>query len=523
MRFVVIADTHVRPEGVEPGDFPANRLLAGRNRHAVEIIERLGPDLVIHLGDVVHPLPGDADHDVANDLAVAAYRRLSAPFHVVPGNHDVGDKPYPWVDAPTVAEEHYDGFIDRWGPRHRSFAMEGCRFVLVDTPVLNTGSEAEEEQWSWLGDTLAAAATSGERIFLFGHYPPYLWEPDEEEHYDNLGLPARARFLDLIRRFQVEAVFSGHVHRFFHRRHAETDLYVVPAIGFVRPGYSEFDAIAPNHGYGRDDVAKLGLFVVEVESKGHVIRPVRTWGKTDAEPSTEIFGAASPGWSLRLGVTMRHGWAAPRDLTMNGLDEFVRKRARDDAAVLALWEARISRVRVPVADLEHADTRERIAELAARGIRFTVLVQGWDRLESIPSVDGVERWEVVVAPTSRSGDTAARRPGGRLAVGPVVPLIGPEWVGGHFVAHGFSPTGADLLPFVGDADEAVFRVAPEISIWDAAVGAVETAASAGVRALLIVELSRLSEGRMYDEDATVAAQLLLNVAKMLCVRLLRKA
>jgi len=67
-------------------------------------------------------------------------------------------------------------------PSYQSFERDACCFVLLDTPVFNTGWEAELEQWEWLEETLAEATARGRRLFLFGHYPLYLWDPEEAEH-----------------------------------------------------------------------------------------------------------------------------------------------------------------------------------------------------------------------------------------------------------------------------------------------------------------------------------------------------
>ncbi len=505
MRFVVVADTHVRSETADPGDFAATAHLAARNQHAVDVINRLAPDFVVHLGDVVHPIPGSPAHGPANELAAAAYATLGAPLYMVPGNHDVGDKPYRWVDAPAVAPEHYATFTARYGPRYQTFRREDCSFVLVDTPVLNTGWDAENEQWDWLEATLDDAADSQQRVFMFGHYPLYLWDPDEHEHYDNLANPARSRLLTLLSEYKVEAVFAGHVHRFFHRRYRNTDLYIAPATGFVRPEYAELDSIAPNEQFGRDDRAKLGLFVVEVEPDGHRVHPVRTSGARPNTPVPHVNELAAPDWSVRIGVTMRQGWAAPKDLAMDGLDRFVRKRARDDSSVMALWEARIGQVRIPLADLQHGDSRERIAELGAMGTEFTVLVPGADALGEIPDVHGVTRHEVVLA-RDTSWDDADRCAATIVAVGPVAPVSGGSWSGDHFVAHGFDP--ASEPEFVAEtaagADEAVFRVSGDAPVWETVAAAARTAGAAGVGALITVGLTHLSEGSLFDDDAMIA-------------------
>ncbi len=510
MRFVVIADTHVRSDLADPGEFAANALLAGRNRHAVQIIEAVEPEFVIHLGDVVHPVPGSPEHSEANDLALDAYRPLDVPVYFVPGNHDVGDKPYGWVDAPASSSAGYAAFTERFGPRYQSFTREGCRFVLIDTPILNSGRVAEAEQWEWLETTLGAASAAGQRIFVFGHYPPYLWDPAEPEHYDNLAPAVRTQLLELFERFGVEAVFSGHVHRFFHCRHHDTDLYVAPATGFVRPEYSELDSIVPDDQFGRDDRAKLGLFVVDIDRAGHEVRPVRTWGRTEVTVPEMASALTAPGWRAHLGVTMRQAWAAPRDLAMDGLDRFVRKRVRDDSAVMALWESRISHVRVPLADLRNPDSRRRLVELRARGTEITVVVPGPVVPEDGSVAQLVSRWEMVLPPDGRGLEPPLPEESGLISVGPLAPLSAEEWSGEHFVSHGFAPTADPeyVAATVGRGDEAVFRVRHSEAVWDSVSRAVDTANKAGVGALVVVELPEAGEGSMFTDEVALAARLI---------------
>lgn len=494
LRFAVLADTHVQPDDVDPGDFPANREFAARNRHAVDLIGGLDVDLVVHLGDVVHPVPGRPGHEPANVVAAEAYGALDVPLFVVPGNHDVGDKPYPFVDAPTAAERHYRRFVGRWGPPFQGFSRAGIRFLLLDTPALGTDLPHAAQQRRWLERQLAAAEESGERVLLFGHYPPYLWEPDEPEHYDNLAPGPRRWLLDLLRRHRVEAVFSGHVHRFFHTRYAGTDLYVVPSVAFHRPGYAELAPLPPGDGTGRDDRGRLGFVVVEVDDEGHRIRPVRTdGGRRPPDRPVSLRDAVEGRWANPLGVTLRHGWTLPVDIATGGLDEFVRKRARDDAVVAALWEGRFRRVRVPGDDLRRPDGRRRIVELAPSGIAFTVF--GAD-LVDLPAAVGVERWELVVAP-GRHPDLPAGAP---VVAGPVVP-VGGSWQGDHFVAHGVAPgvapEEADLPPGV---DGPVVRIPVEAAPFEG----VAAAAEATPGAVVIVELPRNGEGRPFDDAAAVA-------------------
>ena len=56
--FGIITDTHIRAPGGDLSTvFPVNTKANNRARHAVNLLGKEEHDFVIHLGDVVHPLP----------------------------------------------------------------------------------------------------------------------------------------------------------------------------------------------------------------------------------------------------------------------------------------------------------------------------------------------------------------------------------------------------------------------------------------------------------------------------------
>lgn len=192
MRSIVVADSHIRFSDDDVATYPSNALMLDRNRHVVEMCNQLGGEFVVHLGDIVHPLPVEETHESAVQLAAEVYADLEMPVHFEPGNHDIGDKPDAMVAVPAVADENYDVFEEYWGPAFRSFDVGGCHFVIVDTPVLNSGLERESAQRQWLEQDLEKAGAAGLRIFVFTHYPPFVRDAAEDEHYDNLGEPGRS-------------------------------------------------------------------------------------------------------------------------------------------------------------------------------------------------------------------------------------------------------------------------------------------------------------------------------------------
>jgi hypothetical protein len=199
----------------------------------------------------------------------------------------------------------------------------------------------------------------------------------QPSHYDNIDEPGRGWLLELVKRYSIEAVFSGHVHHFFYNRHHASQLYVLPPTSFIRQDYSELFPIEPASEYGRDDVGKYGVTFVDVLEAGHTVRVVPTEGAELEESRlgdapTPVPATLPTARRNRLVAHLRHAWATPIALPYNGpMEEFSRKRARNDALLMRLWQLGIRRLRTPLADLLDPEIRPRIHDFHAAGIRFT--------------------------------------------------------------------------------------------------------------------------------------------------------
>ena len=350
--FAVIADTHVNEdERISTSPFPSTALTNARARYAFAAVNASRPAFVVHLGDLVNPVPAQLTYAAAAERFLELSRAIACPLHLVPGNHDVGDKPMAWGPAPVVSDASLALWERYFGRNFYAFEHGGVRFVIVDAQIINTGLAGEQSQSAWLGGELARDLDT--RTFLFLHYPPYLHDRDEDEHYDNIAEPGRSWLLDLIGRSGPEAQFAGHVHNFWYNRFAATDCYVVPSVGFVCSDFAELFRVEPADEFGRNDAAKLGFFLIDVYERGHAFRLVRTWGRTadpGAPPVAVLVPAARPGRRARpsVGVELRQSWADATEITASGHpDEFGRKRARNDYTLLALQEMGIAKLRIP--------------------------------------------------------------------------------------------------------------------------------------------------------------------------------
>ena len=392
--FAVITDGHVNPEddkSASPWD--SNRMANGRNRYVVHKLNQLAPEFVVHMGDLIHPIPSQPSYPVAAKRFYEIYQKLNYPIHLMPGNHDVGDKPSSWTPAEVVNSKFLSIFDKHFAKDFRSFELHGCLFILLNSQLFNSGLKEENIQRRWLEDHLAQ--NRHHRIFIFTHYPPFITDHKEQEYYDNLSEPARSWLLDLLYKYRVTALFSGHVHSFFYNRYKVTDCYVLPSITFFRHDHSELFRVGAADEHGRNDLGKFGFFLVKVYPDSYAAHCIRTWGKTleadkvhqPATGETTGFHSKEISWP-GLGIDMRHPWAEVTDFPYSGaVDEFLRKKVRNDYPLWALWEMGARRLRLPLQDLEEERTRKRMADLKSMGHLFCLFVYDLPSAESIKLIE----------------------------------------------------------------------------------------------------------------------------------------
>lgn len=384
--FAVIADTHIEPEDVAGGDVPRSN---GRTRHVVDHLNRLNPDFVVHLGDIVHPTPFhprescEAGRRAAREM-LAGVRQ---PLYLAAGNHDVGDKANELMPGKCVRQGWLDEYDQVFGEQFYSFDHKDHHFIVLNNCIFNSGLPLEEAQRTWLERDLAGNA--GRRIFAFYHYPNFLLDPRERSNYENVNEPARSWILGLFEKYRVEATFAGHVHFFFFNQYGNTYNYALPSTSRVRGDFSEIFTVGPAAEYGVNDAEKLGFFLVHVGHEGHATSFVRTHG-VEADLSLASSGAdrirddaaAYVGRfmgraRMALGVQLHHPLIEAVRLQLSStLDWFQRKTVSNDYPTLTIWDLSLRKLRIVAGDLQDELTRNRTRTLVNMGCEFTVVSAG---------------------------------------------------------------------------------------------------------------------------------------------------
>ncbi len=429
--FAIIADTHITDE---EGKAIAGSQQAGENAASMycDLIERVNsmePAFVVHLGDITHPLPISPEYGEAALAFHKASEIFSMPYYLVPGNHDIGEKIFPALPELdgqiTITKRSIGLYEQHFGRQHFSFQHQECLFIGINSMLINSGLEEEQEQWGWLEQTLHKHA--GNRVFVFSHYPLYLSALDETAHYDNIDAPGRSRMLELLRQFNVEGFYAGHVHNFFYNYLDGMHQFVLPSTSIVRHDYLEFFRTTPSREMGRFDTAKTGFFWVDVFARGHVPHLVRTNGAHRHKThSWHNYGGS-------LTMDLRMPWCDEADIsTPWGVEIFERKHVRNDYPLSALWEMGIKNFRISISDIMDARVSKRVAELIGLGHKFTVVMFGMpseDRcaalaahgsgIKAIEIVALFSQWQKLIAPLTRLRELA----GYQIYLNPVRPEV----------------------------------------------------------------------------------------------------
>ena len=371
--FVVVSDTHFMLDaGAGRGEFASRQTQTARAGVALQLAASLGTPVSIHLGDLVQEYPETADYPRALDEALDQIEQSGLSPKIVAGNHDVGDKPDPIMPTRPVTAESLAVWHARVGPSWYAFEQDGCRFVVVNSQILNTDLPERETQRVWLEAELEAHV--GQRLFVFLHLPLYLHDTGEPAlgHYDNIAEPDRGWLVDLLKRYRVELVMAGHVHCSFFDRIARTRYLVSNSTSFTRPGFCHLFSSEQPPDSGRDDAPKLGFHLLRVMQDRTDVHFLRTSGATELEEGTarRVVSRTPRGLDASgLGITLLHSLSWTTDIPL-AWPSAIRQRVRNDYPLLACTELGARYARMPVCDFDDEFQAKRLEILRDEGVRL---------------------------------------------------------------------------------------------------------------------------------------------------------
>ena len=245
-RFVHITDTHVG----SPRSFRYQPRFLDHWETAKRQIQELKPDLVLVGGDItrdgfVH------DYEFANSKA--GLDSLGIPWHVLPGNMDVGNKVdgrqglsgkpdrMPDVEM-SMTRERLKKWQDYFGPINWTFEHKQVRFSGFCAAVAGSGFPEEEDMWEFL-ETLPKVGT-GQHHVVMTHVPLFVEQPLEstadmtadpfsyQTWYFQINREPRLRMYAELERAGVRTMLSGHIHNRRIDRYKDMTFYKGPATAF---------------------------------------------------------------------------------------------------------------------------------------------------------------------------------------------------------------------------------------------------------------------------------------------------
>ena len=192
-KFIVLPD---KTGGSETGAFEC----------AIEEINRLAPDFVINVGDLVEGFVSDVKYSEPQwaDM-MQRLSKLEVPFFLCGGNHDL------------TTQAQTEDYIRRFGCTYYSFSYGPDLFLVLDTEE-HDGRAISDKQVEYFKGVLNG--WNGRHIYVFMHDP--LWAPQNHGGYE---------FIDGMLQGHQYTVFSGHTHSYYYEERNGMEYYVVATAG----------------------------------------------------------------------------------------------------------------------------------------------------------------------------------------------------------------------------------------------------------------------------------------------------
>lgn len=281
-QFAVVSDNTGTPR---PGIF----------REAMEKADLLQPAFVISVGDLIEGYVETPQELHAQwDEFMSYLEPLSVPFFFVPGNHDVGRKPW------------HDVYLERVGPSHYYFIYQDVLFLILNSnDGENMGTGYSDAQLAWAKGVLDKHPDV-RWTFVFQHKPFWLLEKDWWAKAEPLFAGRKHTF------------FAGHIHNYNYAERGNIQYVTLATTGggskMRGADFGEFDHImwvtVSDEGPKMAAIALDGIYPADFRTPelAEKLKIFRSGGAVTSKPVlVDGSGLATASWD----VSITNPWDKP--------------------------------------------------------------------------------------------------------------------------------------------------------------------------------------------------------------------
>ncbi len=216
-RFAVVSDLHLAlPHTIwdHPSRFHLVEVSISAFQSVLEHLTQLDLDFLLLPGDLTQH--GEPENHAWLQQCLA---QLPFPVYVVPGNHDV---PVLLADQQSIAFADFPYYYTKYGyedPQQIYYVRQllpGVKLIGLNSNSFNDQGEQvgclDAKQLRWLEEVLAASGD--ELVLVMVHHNVVEHLPNQSNHplANRYMLANSAEVLQLLRRYGVKLVFTGHLH-----------------------------------------------------------------------------------------------------------------------------------------------------------------------------------------------------------------------------------------------------------------------------------------------------------------------
>ncbi|MBD0387136.1 MAG: metallophosphoesterase [Nostoc sp. C3-bin3] len=216
-RFAVVSDLHLAlPHTIwdHPNRFHLVEVSISAFQSVLEHLTQLDLDFLLLPGDLTQH--GEPENHAWLQQCLA---QLPFPVYVVPGNHDV---PVLLADQQSIAFADFPYYYTKFGyedPQQLYYIRQllpGVKLIGLNSNSFNDQGEQvgclDAKQLLWLEEVLAASGD--ELVLVMVHHNVVEHLPNQSSHplANRYMLSNSAELLQLLRRYGVKLVFTGHLH-----------------------------------------------------------------------------------------------------------------------------------------------------------------------------------------------------------------------------------------------------------------------------------------------------------------------